>query len=220
MRRLYLRKRPRKNNMSRLRRGHASPPIMDRVSIYATIGFNIFMVFVKFKNRISFLQFHINRTKSRRVKLAIINVYSPTSKLISSNSDVATAFYDKLHQTIDIYERQSYFTYIVGDFNSELGTQLDDTEAIIGQFGEGTRNRNGHLLANFLAEHQYFAANTIFKHHMRRRSTWYGHIQGKHIYNQIDYTANGKKAPNRLSHRCSIIRWHPVSQRRISALHT
>ena len=141
----------------------------------------------KISNRISVIQFHINRTRSRRVKLTIINVYSPTSKLISSNPDAATAFYDTLHQTIDKYERQSYLTYIVGDFNSKLGTQLDDTEAFVGQYGKGTRNRNGHLLTNFLAEHQYFAANTIFKHHMRHRSTWYGYIQGKHIYNQIDY---------------------------------
>ena len=60
-------------------------------------------------------------------------------------------------------------------------------ETLMGAHGKGTRNRNGQLLANFLSEHQYYATNTTFKHSMRHRSTWYGHISNKHIYNQIDY---------------------------------
>ena len=57
----------------------------------------------------------------------------------------------------------------------------------MGHFGKGTRNGNGYLMANFLAENQLYATNTTLKHHMRHRSTWYGYLTNKQIYNQIDY---------------------------------
>ena len=92
-----------------------------------------------------------------------------------------------LQKTIDDCECVSYMTFIAGDFNSKLGLRLDPSERFMGNYGKGTRNRNGHLLANFLAERDFFAANTAFKHHMRHRSTWHGYIQNAHRYNQIDY---------------------------------
>ena len=138
-------------------------------------------------DRISVIQFKINRTRSKQVILTILNIYAPTSQLVTTDLSIATDFYETMHEQIVKYERKSYLLFIAGDMNAKLGLRTDDNKFFLGKHGKGTRNRNCHLLANFLAEHQYFAANTAFKHSMRHISTWYGHIQQRHIYNQIDY---------------------------------
>ena len=138
-------------------------------------------------NRISIIQFQVNGPRRRKVLLSIINVYAPTSARISANPAEGDQFYEELTTVLEQCNRTSYITFILGDFNSKLGLKHDPIETFMGSYGKGTRNRNGHLFANFLAESQYYASNTTFQHHMRHRSTWYGRIARKHIYNQIDY---------------------------------
>ena len=138
-------------------------------------------------NRISIIQFTVNKSEDRKVIITIINVYAPTTKKVSENSTEGDQIYEELNSTLEFYNRHSYLTFIVGDFNSKLGLKQDVRENFMGNYGKGTRNRNRQLLANFLSESQYYATNTTFTHSMRHRSAWYGHIANKHIYNQIDY---------------------------------
>ena len=102
----------------------------------------------RISNRISVAKFCINRTKGRKIPISIINVYAPTSKAVQQDPTTAEIFYDMLHKTIDDCECVSYMTFIVGDFNSKLGLRLDPFERFC-NYGKGTRNRNGLLLANF-----------------------------------------------------------------------
>ena len=149
-------------------------------------------------NRISVINFNINRTKSKLVRITIINVYAPTSIIVQQDPDQAMTFYQQLSATLHAH-RRSFITLIAGDFNSKLGVRTDPHETFMGNYGKGTRNRNGHLLANFISEHNYFASNTAFKHRLSSRTTWIGrtklrqdqlipnHPTTRLIHNQIDY---------------------------------
>jgi exonuclease III len=143
-------------------------------------------------DRISTIEFLMNGTDFRRSSLIIVNVYAPTSKIVTDDIESANEFYDRLQQVYRDCSRKASLVIIVGDLNSKIGLRQDD-ETFMGHFGKGTRNRNGHLLANFLTINNLYLTNTTFCHHMRHRSTWSGRINGQQIYNQIDYVI----VPNR-----------------------
>ncbi|KAK6761408.1 hypothetical protein RB195_022464 [Necator americanus] len=71
--------------------------------------------------------------------ISIINCYSPTSAADESELD---AFYEGLQEVI----RNSFYTFVVGDFNAKLG-KVTAEEHKIGRFGLGDRNENGNRLA-------------------------------------------------------------------------
>ena len=72
-------------------------------------------------NRISIIQFQVNGPRRRNVLLSIINVYAPTSARISANLAEGDQFYEELTTVLEQYNRTSYITFILGDFNSKLG---------------------------------------------------------------------------------------------------
>ena len=118
-------------------------------------------------NRIFVAKVCINRTKDRKIPIFIINVYAPNSIAVQQDPTNAEIFYDMHNKTIDDCECVSYVNFIAGDFHS-----LDPTLRFMGKYCKGTRDRDSHLLANFLAERDLFAVNTAFNHYMRHRSTW------------------------------------------------
>ena len=57
----------------------------------------------------------------------------------------------------------------------------------MGSHARGIRNTNGDHLFEFLESSNYVASNTFFKHRACHITTWQGEINGKRVYNQIDY---------------------------------
>ena len=82
-------------------------------------------------------------------------------------------FYQQLSATLHVH-RRCFITLIAGDFYSKLRVRTDPHETFMGNYGKGTRNRNRHLLANFISECNYFASNMAFKHRLSSRTTWIG----------------------------------------------
>ena len=140
----------------------------------------------RISNRISVINFLLNKSKARNSQLTIINVYAPTSLLVNGDIKEAEIFYEQLQATINMYNSRSDFLIVAGDFNSKLGINLGE-ETFLGHYGKGTRNRNGHLMAAFMMENKFYATNTTFQHLYKNRTTWCGNIKDKQIFNQIDY---------------------------------
>ena len=157
------------------------------------LGFFIAPDFINFfsgtknvSNRIAVIQFKIP-LQQRSLRLTIINVYAPTSERVKNNENEATEFYEKLQTTYSEYRGKSHYIMIAGDLNSKLGQKFSQDETFIGHHGKGTRNKNGHLLAEFLQTNQLYATNTTFETPLSHRTTWSMKIGDKTRYNQIDY---------------------------------
>ena len=58
----------------------------------------------------------------------------------------------------------------IGNWNPKLGGQ--DTPGVTGKFGLGVHNEAGQRLAEFCQENALVIANTLFREHKRRPSTW------------------------------------------------
>lgn len=139
-------------------------------------------------NRISVIKFQLDPQSSKPKVLTIINAYAPHSQRTIEQPEELETFYEKLRSTYEKYKRTSFRTFIAGDMNAKIGQQQDHTECFLGKYGKGTRNRHGHRMAEFLIEHELFAANTAFQHVGRHQTTWTGpHRKGAPVYNQIDY---------------------------------
>lgn len=106
-----------------------------------------------FSNRISAIQFNVATQKhNRRTRLAIINVYAPTSQVIREGQAEGHNFYEELQRVLEYYRTKCYFTFVAGDFNAKIGIRMHDAEANMGLYGKGTRNHNGNLLQAFLQQ--------------------------------------------------------------------
>ena len=138
-------------------------------------------------NRIAVIQFRIPLKQGKKIQLTIINVYAPTSQRVRANEQEAIDFYDQLQHTYNLYKGKSHYVIIAGDLNSKLGAKLTNEEEFIGSYGKGTRNNNGHKLADFLQINHLYATNTTFKQPYRHRTTWSMKIGEAMRYNQIDY---------------------------------
>ena len=153
-------------------------------------------------NRIAVLRLHntprgVSGPRCKPTTVCIVNVYAPTSQRAVKHPAEYRRFYEQLETTVRELRRKSVAVFVAGDFNSKLGlrrqTESGENESFMGQFGKGTRNRNGGYLATFLETHKLYAANTHFVHPMRHRTSWHGQIRDTvadkklQIYNQIDY---------------------------------
>jgi hypothetical protein len=135
-------------------------------------------------NRIALLRLHnvvLGGSSNPRGKFSIIcvvNVYAPTAQRALQKKDEYEDFYKQLNETLRACYNQSSFVVVAGDFNSKLGLRGQSEggvkESFMGNFGKGTRNRNGNRLASFLSEHKLYAANTHCRNSMRHRTTWNG----------------------------------------------
>ena len=114
-------------------------------------------------------------------------MFTLPSERVNKNLQEATDFYSQLQQVYDTYSAKSHYVIIAGDLNSKLGVKLNREETFMRSHGKGTRNRNGHLLAEFLQNNRLYATNTTFDVPLKQRTTWSMQIQGKMRYNQIDY---------------------------------
>ena len=109
-------------------------------------------------------------------------------------------FYAQLRDTHAKYRKKNSIVIMAGDFNAKLGLRQHTSELYMAAHGKGTRNESGEKLASFLSHAELYATNTTFQKSMRHRSTWNAYIQGKQIYNQIDYICINRNIIDKLSH--------------------
>ena len=111
--------------------------------------------------------------------ITVIQVDAPTS-----NAEEAEVewFYENLQ---DLLERipKNYVLYIIGDWNSKVGSQ--EIPGVTGKFGLGVQNKAGQRLTEFCQENALVLANTLFQQHKRRLHKWTS-PDGRH-QNQTDY---------------------------------
>ena len=109
----------------------------------------------------------------------VIQVYAPTSNAEEAKVE---RFCEGL-QDLPKLTPQKDVLYIVGDWNSKVGSQ--EIPGITGKFGLGVQNKAGQRLTEFCQENVLVIANTLFQQHKRRLYTWTS-PEGQH-QNQIDY---------------------------------
>ena len=140
-------------------------------------------------DRISIIQLNLNiKNGERDCIMTIINVYAPHSGYLIDKPEEVAEYYELLATTYARFNTNT-LVLIAGDFNSKLGQRTeDDTTKITGRYGKGTRNKAGEKFAEFLEENRLIATNTLFRQSIHKRITWTGHLSGKMVYNQIDFT--------------------------------
>ena len=98
--------------------------------------------------------------------ITVIKVYAPIS-----NAEEAKVewFYEDLQDILELIPKK-YVLYIIGDCNSNVGTQ--ETPGVTGKFGLGVQNEAGQRLIEFCQENTLVIANTLLQQHKRRLYTW------------------------------------------------
>ena len=93
--------------------------------------------------------------------ITVMQAYAPTS-----NAEEAEVewFYEDLQDILELIPKK-YVLYIIGDCNSNVGTQ--ETPGVTGKFGLGVQNEEGQRLTGFCQENALVIANTLFQQHKR-----------------------------------------------------
>ena len=114
--------------------------------------------------------------------LRIIQVHAPTST--SSENEIEN-FYAQLADTINQNKNPKVDTFIIHDFNAQVGKGKNNEEFTLGKYGYGKRNSRGWKLLRFCEEHNLIVQNTLFKKREGRTWTWISPNQ--EFKAQIDY---------------------------------
>ena len=111
--------------------------------------------------------------------ITVIQVDAPTS-----NAEEAEVewFYENLQDLLELIPK-NYVLYIIGDWNSKVGSQ--EIPGVTGKFGLGVQNKAGQRLTEFCQENTLVIANTLFQQHKRRLYAWTS-PEGQY-QNQINY---------------------------------
>ncbi|CAG4972521.1 unnamed protein product [Colias eurytheme] len=140
--------------------------------------------------RISILNIKLNDEK-----WSIIQAYSPTESDKKEDLIKTDKFYEELQNTIETSHKN---VILMGDFNGQIGTQNRGEEYSIGDFGFGTRSKNGTRLVNFSLENKLSVLNSFYKKKLTKKWTWIS-PNGLHK-NEIDFImSNNRKAFKDLS---------------------
>ena len=95
--------------------------------------------------------------------ITVIQVYAPTS-----NAEEAEQFYEDLQDLLELTPKRHLF--IIGNWNAKVESQ--ETPGVTGKFGLGVQNEAWQRLREFCQEKALVIANTLFRQHKRRLSTW------------------------------------------------
>lgn len=154
----------------------------------------------KLKNNVCSYCFHSPRIVSVRLRLTsrpdskcatVVCCYAPT--LVKSTQDPAEAdgFYSMLSSVISKVKRRDE-VYVMGDMNAKVASARPNQDGPVGCYSKHTvGNANGDRLIELCEDHNLIICNTLFKHRMHHRSTWFAdglvHSDGKPVRNMIDY---------------------------------
>lgn len=91
-------------------------------------------------------------------KITLIAVYGPDE---NEKKEVKDKFWEDLAL---ITERSKGKIFVAGDFNSRVGKRENNTETVIGKFGEDKRNNNGNRLIEYCSRNNLIITNSFFQH--------------------------------------------------------
>jgi exonuclease III len=112
--------------------------------------------------RISVLSLNINGNS-----IAVIQIYAPTE---ASAEEEIDKFYDILDYILINYKADR--TFVMGDFNSKVGSKEFEDEEPMGPYGYGARNERHDRLIQFAQGQRLKAVNTFYKKNWNSRWTW------------------------------------------------
>ena len=114
-------------------------------------------------------------------------IISALATTMTNPDEVQNEFYDDLDSFISATSRTHGTDKLIllGDFNSEVGTDHQIWEGVIGLEGVGQCNSNDLLLLWKCAEHDLLFTNTVFYLPNRNKTSWM-HPRSKHCH-LIDY---------------------------------
>lgn len=123
--------------------------------------------------------------------VTIICCYAPTLQRSTNHPAEADTFYSSLSHIVKSVPRRDE-VWILGDLNAKVGSATQGARGPVGCYSKHTStNANGERLTEFCEEHDVILCNTMFKHRMQHRSTWFSdglcHADGKPVRNMIDY---------------------------------
>ena len=125
------------------------------------------------------------RLKIGSTDTTIIQVYAPTA---GSAEEEINKFYSELDKVMTEYKAPRL--YVMGDFNSKIGTK-NDGENAMGPYGTGSRNERGEKLIQFAEEHNLRILNTFYKKPNTSKWTWRS-PDGK-TKNEIDFILSNSR---------------------------
>lgn len=100
--------------------------------------------------------------------LTVVAAYAPTE---AAEESVKDDFYEMLQRTVARIPRKHYLV-VAGDFNAQTGTDRRGWEKVLGLYGAGSLNDNGHRLLEFANWSRMVITNTVFPHKDIHRYTW------------------------------------------------
>ena len=117
--------------------------------------------------------------------------YAPTLQRSLTNPNLADEFYSQLEHVINQVKRRDEL-FVLGDLNAKVGSSAPDYSSVVGGFSKHRyNNANGERLVEFCETHNLVLCNTLFKHRMAHRSTWFAdglfNVNGKPVRNMSDF---------------------------------
>ena len=115
----------------------------------------------------------------------------PTLQRSTINPQEADNFYELLNNVV-LKTKNRDELWILGDLNAKVGSSRPGSVSPVGCYSKHTiSNSNGCRLVEFCEDNRLVLTNTLFKHRMQHRSTWFSdglvHADGKPVRNMIDY---------------------------------
>ncbi|EYC26147.1 hypothetical protein Y032_0011g1585 [Ancylostoma ceylanicum] len=89
-----------------------------------------------------------------------------------------------------IHNEKSFYKFVVGDFNAQLG-KVEDDKYRIKRFGLGDRNENGNRLAGLLSAARLFHDNSVLMKKNPRRWTW--ELPNGTTHTEIDHILTNRR---------------------------
>ena len=104
-------------------------------------------------------------------KLNFISAYAPTLENTNKNPQETNTFYELIEKSINQSSRHP--TFILGDFNAQLGKANSKYPQNVGKFGKGnTTTLNGKYLLELADRNNLVFTNTLFDRRPSHRTTW------------------------------------------------
>jgi hypothetical protein len=118
-------------------------------------------------------------------KMTVVQCHAPTE---NANLEEKEAFYNCLDRTLlDVHRND--IILLMGDFNTQVGSDNQDTEDIIGKHRLPHRN---DLLIELCGRYGLIIGDSIFPHKDCQKATWVAPVVENVVENQIDHICISK----------------------------
>ncbi|CAH2282673.1 Hypothetical predicted protein [Pelobates cultripes] len=107
------------------------------------------------------------RIKQKKVKLNVIQSYTPTNDSDEEDND---EFYNRLQKIVETF-RAREIIILMGDFNTKIGPDNTGYEQVIGIHGLRVMNDNRERFAELCALNNLVSGGSIFSHKLIHKNT-------------------------------------------------